>query len=267
MARAAVRSWRLLVDPPGSAAWNMSVDEALLASGSQAQPTFRLYTWCAPSVSLGYRQVRPEWLARCAPLGVEPVRRITGGGAVLHAGDLTYSAVVPRSAGDVPDDLLGSYTWVRGVLLDGLRALGLDARPSRDRAHAARQGVCFSRSTGLEIDLCDVKLVGSAQRRTRSAFLQHGSIRLGDDSELYLRLFGTSPGPPPAGLAGLEAAAVAESIEKALRTALGGDLERGSLNAIERQAARQRAHLRAREPLAVPPLSSSSSSASADRLP
>jgi lipoate-protein ligase A len=252
VARAAVQSWRLLVDPPGSAAWNMSVDEALLACSSEAQPAFRLYTWRAPSVSLGYRQARSDWLERCAALGVEPVRRITGGGAVLHAGDLTYSTVVPRSFGDVPDDLHGSYAWIRAVLLDGLRALGLDARPSRSQAQAERLGVCFSGSTGLEIDLSDVKLVGSAQRRTARAFLQHGSIRMRDDSELYRRLLGTTPGPPPAGLGELEPAAVAESIEKALRTALGGALERSSLSAGERQVARKHALLRAREPLSVP---------------
>ena len=80
--------WRLLLDPPGSAARNMSVDEALLLCVRDARPVLRLYGWSRPSISLGYRQPEPAWLPRCQELGVDQVRRVSGGGTVLHAGDL-----------------------------------------------------------------------------------------------------------------------------------------------------------------------------------
>ena len=103
-------AFRVLLDGPGEAAWNMSVDEALLLEAGRAGPALRLYGWRAPALSLGYRQVAPGWLERCAPLGVEVVRRVTGGGAVLHASDLTYAVVAPTGTRGVPDDLAGSYT-------------------------------------------------------------------------------------------------------------------------------------------------------------
>ena len=180
-----VRPWRLLLDPPASAAWNMSLDEALLECALEQPPTLRFYTWSEPSVSLGYRQAVPAWLERCERLSVPVVRRVSGGGAVLHAGDLTYAVITPLSVRELPGDLRGSYEWIRNVLVDGLRAAGLDVQPSCAETGAERLALCFAGATGLEIELERVKLVGSAQRRTRWGFLQHGSIRLADDSALY----------------------------------------------------------------------------------
>lgn len=241
----------------------MAVDEALLDGGRDTQPTLRLYTWARPSVSLGYREPCPfggstaAWLSRCAGLGVDPVRRVTGGGAVLHAGDLTYAAVVPLDAPGVPSTAHGSYAWLRGVLLAGLRSLGVEAEPSRAASGAERATLCFAGATGNEIELRSAKLVGSAQRRTRAAFLQHGSLRLANDSPLYLALFGSDPGPPPPGLAGLDHEAISEAICKALAAAVAGGLEPGDLTPREHSRARARQAARARDPLAAPTVSSS----------
>ena len=73
----------------------MSLDEALLCACATAAPVLRFYRWARPAVSLGYRQSAPAWLARAEPLGVDTVRRATGGGTVVHVGDLTYSVIVP----------------------------------------------------------------------------------------------------------------------------------------------------------------------------
>ncbi len=109
--------WRLLADGASSAAWNMSVDEALLESSGNAPATLRLYRWTGPAASLGYRQKPPDWLGRAAALGVEVVRRCSGGGTVLHVGDLTYSVTLPSGHAGIPGDLEGSYAWIRARLV------------------------------------------------------------------------------------------------------------------------------------------------------
>lgn len=260
-----VRPWRLLLDPPASAAWNMSLDEALLECALEQPPTLRFYTWSEPSVSLGYRQAAPAWLERCERLSVPVVRRVSGGGAVLHAGDLTYAVITPLSVRELPGDLRGSYEWIRNVLVDGLRAAGLDVQPSRAETGAERLALCFAGATGLEIELERVKLVGSAQRRTRWGFLQHGSIRLADDSALYEALPGQSPAWSP-DLEKLEPGAVQEALCQAFARALGGHLEEGTLADLDLTVATERHAARLRDRLAVPPLSLRRIPGSADTL-
>lgn len=244
-------SWRLLRDPPGPAAWNMAVDEALLLCG--AGPVLRLYGWTRPTVSLGYRRAPPSWLDRCASLGVDVVRRATGGGAVLHAGDLTYAVAAPQGTPELSAGLRASYEWIRARLLEGLGQVGLAVAPSHPADCADRAELCFAGATGMEIDLTGVKLVGSAQRRARAGVLQHGSIRLGDDRALYRALIGSVPGSPSLPPS-TTVAAVAAAIESAFRTALDGGLEASELSPVERAVARERANARRAAPLVAPPL-------------
>jgi lipoate-protein ligase A len=262
--------WRLLRDPPGAAAWNMSVDEALLEHAAESAPTLRLYTWARPALSLGYRQRDRTWLARASAHDLEPVRRCTGGGAVLHTGDLTYAVCAAAGRGELPDGLAASYEWIRSLLLDALATLGLAAQPARASAGADRAAACFAGATGLEIELSGTKLIGSAQRRTPWGFLQHGSIRLRDDSDRHVALFGSAlaaPAPPPEDLATLTQAGLAEAIERAFAKRLAGALEPAELSPSEQRRARERAALRARDPLAVARISSSRAWEYADRLP
>jgi lipoate-protein ligase A len=254
-------SWRLLQDPPGSAAANMSTDEALLLHS--ARPVLRLYTWERPSVSLGYRQSDPAWLARCAAAGVSVVRRVSGGGAVVHAGDLTYAVVAPLGTRQLPGDLRGSFEWIREALVAGLREAGLDARRGTPREGAERLEICFAGATGYEVELAGRKLVGSAQRRTPWGFLQHGSIRLADDGPLYRELLGLEPPLPAADIC---ATLARRSIVRAFERALGERLERSELEPAEVQERMRRTAARAREPLLAPPLVSSRFRPSADRL-
>jgi lipoate-protein ligase A len=246
------RAWRLLLDGPADAAWNMSVDESLLLHAADSAPVLRLYAWREPSVSLGFRQAEPGWLARCDALGVDVVRRVTGGGAVLHAGDLTYSVAAPVDAPGLPSDLRGSYEWIRARLVAGLEAAGLAASPSCARPGADRLELCFAGATGYEIELDGEKLVGSAQRRTRRGFLQHGSIRISDDAALYRALTGNSlAGPkPPA----LDPAALRSAIAASFSAALPAGLELAELSTAEHECARERRAARSHSRLLAPAL-------------
>jgi lipoate-protein ligase A len=242
----------------------MSVDEALLLEARVSGPVLRLYTWREPALSLGYRQTAPSWLPRCDALGVEVVRRVTGGGAVLHAGDLTYSVVAPAGTAELPDDLTGSYEWIRARLLEGLRATGLAARAAQARAGAERLDLCFAGATGFEVELGGAKLIGSAQRRTAHGLLQHGSIRISDDSALYRALTGTAPenAPPP----GLEASSLRQALIASFEAALAAPLETAALSPAERALAEGRRVQRRLDRLVAPALSLRRSPERADRV-
>jgi lipoate-protein ligase A len=258
------RAWRLLIDEPGEARWNMSVDEALLLEAEEAGPALRLYGWRAPAVSLGYRQRAPSWLSRCDAYGIETVRRITGGGAVLHAGDLTYAVIAPIGTAELPDDLAGSYDWIRTRLLEGLERAGFAGHAARAVDGAARYELCFAGATGFEVELDGQKLIGSAQRRTAHGLLQHGSIRIADDSALYRSLTGDSPAPAPP--PGLEADALIPALVASFREALGGRLDDATLSSAERTRAEARMAQRRLDPLAAPALSLRRTVEAADRV-
>lgn len=256
--------FRVLQDGPGEAAWNMSVDEALLLEAAVSGPALRFYTWRAPSLSLGYRQAAPAWLARSGELGVEVVRRVTGGGAVLHAGDLTYAVIAPPGTRGLPDDLAGSYAWIRSRLLEALHAAGFAARAARARAGAERLDLCFAGATGYEVELGGRKLIGSAQRRTPFGLLQHGSIRIADDSALYRALTGSAPAPAPP--AGIDADVLREALLESFAGALGCPLEPALLSPAERTRAEAHLTQRRRDRLAAPALSLRRFPEAADRV-
>ncbi len=175
-------AWRLLVDAPAGGAWNMAVDEMLLdrvATGAAA-PTLRFYQWMPPCLSLGYFQpIDVVDLDGCRALGVDVVRRPTGGRAILHDRELTYSVALPASVLGHDGGVLPSYYRLSLALQDGLRRLGVpatlapEATASGPTAHGP---VCFDRPSAHEILLEGRKLVGSAQMRRGGGILQHGSI-------------------------------------------------------------------------------------------
>jgi len=175
-------AWRLLVDAPAGGAWNMAVDEMLLdrvATGAAA-PTLRFYQWMPPCLSLGYFQpIDVVDVDGCRALGVDVVRRPTGGRAILHDRELTYSVALPASVLGHDDGVLPSYYRLSLALQDGLRRLGVpvtlapEATASGPTVHGP---VCFDRPSAHEILLEGRKLVGSAQMRRGGGILQHGSI-------------------------------------------------------------------------------------------
>jgi len=187
--------WRFIDSGPASAAQNMAKDEGLLreAITPGAFPVLRFYTWSPPAVSLGRFQDKERAVnaEACRQRGFDIVRRITGGRAVLHYDELTYS-VIARSDSDLfPNDILGTYKVIATGLLAGLRELGIIAEMvSRSGRHAGmvksgpQEPACFSSPSWYELLVKGRKIIGSAQRRVGGAFLQHGSILIGYDPAL-----------------------------------------------------------------------------------
>jgi len=177
----AADTWRLLLDKAASGAWNMAVDEVLLdaVAAGTAPPTLRFYEWTPPCLSLGYFQPFDVIdVDGCRALGVDVVRRPTGGRAILHDRELTYSVVLPAAVLGQDGGVLPSYYRLSLALQDGLRRLGVPATlaPESAGSSAAHGPVCFDRPSAHEILLHGRKLVGSAQMRRGGGLLQHGSI-------------------------------------------------------------------------------------------
>jgi len=171
------REWRLIVDGPADAATNMARDEALLVSAAGGGPaTLRFYTWRPWAFSIGYFQHYSEFAAHASG-GIPVVRRLTGGGAIYHADEITYSIVGPFGLCGFPRKAADIFEKIHRALAEGLRDLGVDARLSD--APAGRSPVmCFSRPQKYDIIAGGRKIVGSAQRRYKGCFLQHGSLPL-----------------------------------------------------------------------------------------
>jgi lipoyl(octanoyl) transferase len=190
---------QILVDPPARSTWNMAVDEALLdEAATHGVMTLRLYQWSEPTLSLGYFQPLAERRKHAPSAGCPIVRRSSGGGAILHDRELTYSLAVPathplaRDAGQLydavhnvlidciaTDEMLGEYGPTILRLWDGVQA----ALAENDSF------LCFERRSDGDIVVQRQidgprghKVVGSAQRRRRGAVLQHGSVLLESSS-------------------------------------------------------------------------------------
>ena len=159
----------------------MAVDEVLLegVAAGTTPPTLRFYEWTPQCLSLGYFQpIDVVDVAGCRALGVEVVRRPTGGRAILHDRELTYSVALPASVLGHDGGVLPSYYRLSLALQDGLRRLGVPATlaPESAAGGPVHGPVCFDRPSAHEILLHGRKLVGSAQMRRGGGILQHGSI-------------------------------------------------------------------------------------------
>ena len=203
--------WRLLVTPPLRGAANMALDEALMARArASGEAVLRVYQWAAPTLSFGRNQTaRGAYdAARAAERGVDVVRRPTGGRALLHHREVTYSVTAPATDAE---PLGAAYARINRLLLDGLRRLGVpDARLAAPAGRSPLPGAapCFETPTAGELVAgggAGAKLVGSAQYRERGALLQHGSILVDDDQTTLLAELATRPFtdvPHPATLRG-----------------------------------------------------------------
>lgn len=178
--------WRLLVTPAQRGAWNMAVDEAILEHiGRRESPaTLRLFAWEPACLSLGQAQPYADVdEQRLAARGWDVVRRPTGGRAILHTDELTYSVIASADEPAVAGTLLESYNRLAAGLLHAVRSLGLAAdlktgpREAVDRSNP----VCFEAPSAYEITVAGRKLIGSAQARRKDGVLQHGSLPLCGD--------------------------------------------------------------------------------------
>ncbi len=181
------QSWRLIVTPPLPGAENMAIDEALLRTfdPESSLPVLRLYGWNPPALSLGRFQKAAEVLdlERCRADGVAIVRRVTGGGVIYHADELTYSLVC--APGQIPpaSSVKDSFRVLTGFLLAFYRRLGLDVAYAADAAPEGvrlgeRTAFCFAGRESFDILAAGRKIGGNAQRRLKGVIFQHGSIPL-----------------------------------------------------------------------------------------
>ena len=189
---------------PGS--WNMAVDETLLESAiDDGVATLRWYTWREPTVSLGYFQREDEILGDARLAKLPRVRRLSGGGTLVHDHELTYSLTLPGSQRLIerPIEL---YRLVHLAFVEVLRGRGVDLDLRGPTVKRSEEPVlCFAREDEHDLVLKGHKVLGSAQRRRRGAILQHGGLLL-RASSITPELPGIGDLCPAADLAGLAAA-------------------------------------------------------------
>jgi lipoyl(octanoyl) transferase len=185
---------RLLFDPPQSGAWNMAVDEAMLAEAvTSGTASLRFYEWNEPTLSLGYFQKYADRATHPASVEAACIRRQSGGGAIMHDHELTYSLTLPKSH-PLSSDAQTLYKAVHGTIVAVLRrhlpegvspsqlytydadsTLPVETEPFLCFARRSRGDILFAAESPGAATVTH-KIVGSAQRRNRGAVLQHGSI-------------------------------------------------------------------------------------------
>jgi lipoate-protein ligase A len=171
---------RIVIDMvPSSGSWNMAVDATLLDSAVHNDAcTLRFYQWQEPTLSLGYFQSVNDVPSEL-PLSQLPlVRRLSGGGAIVHHHELTYSCAIPASH-PLAREPFSIYLQVHAAIIGVLGELGLSAE-FRGAIHSERSAEfqCFSRGDSFDVVIGTDKVLGSAQRRRKGAVLQHGSLIL-----------------------------------------------------------------------------------------
>lgn len=186
--------WRMKIDGLQTAEFNMAEDSELLARCEQGliPPTMRVYGWSEPSISLGYSQNAEAELdmERCRELGIPVVRRPTGGRALLHYNELTYAVVAPVTLAPFNRGLKATFQAISEALVLSLEELDVqcDINTSKQRSGPVRSPACYASLNHCEITVDGKKLVGSAQKRTSKAFLQHGSLVIESDHDLFTSL-------------------------------------------------------------------------------
>lgn len=227
---------------PCPGAMNMGIDEAVMGAVSRGEspPTLRLYTWDPPCVTVGYFQsLEAEVdLAACKAAGVDAVRRLTGGGAVFHDKEITYSVILPLGHELACEDVLESYRRICSGLIAGLRALGVEAsfEPINDIGVGGR------------------KISGNAQTRREAVLLQHGTVLLALEPERMFSLLKVPAEKLKGKLAmelrervtsldavlGREVSAVeaARALARGFAEAWGAELEEGALSGKESEEAK-----------------------------
>lgn len=197
--------WRAIAHEPAEGAWNMAVDEAIferVAAGA-APPTLRLYGWTPGTLSIGFNQ--GEVLTSGLRLDAVPapvVRRVTGGRAIYHDRELTYSVVCAADDPHFGGTVWETYLKISACLVAALRAIGIDAGVAGLRGGGEALGYgspregspsCFSTPSPHEIAVGGAKIAASAQRRARGTILQHGSILVDFAPERLAAVLGLDP--------------------------------------------------------------------------
>ena len=195
-----MKQWAFIDSGERSPSYNMALDEALLKWHSEGviPPVIRFYGWNPPTLSIGYfqRLERDINMEAVKNHGLGFVRRPTGGRAVLHDKEVTYSVIVTEDYPEMPSTVTEAYRVISEGLLIGFQKLGLDAYfavPETDEEkaelRAPRSGVCFDSPSYYELVVEGRKVAGSAQTRQKGVILQHGSILLDIDEDKLFDCF------------------------------------------------------------------------------
>lgn len=185
-------TWRLIESGHMDGVTNMAIDEAVARyadkNDTKISPTLRTYGWQPFTISLGFHQSFEEInLQQCRKDGIDVVKRPTGGRAILHATELTYSVVIPNHSMFFDNSIVKVYGVISKAIVAGLNELGVDVEfePAQTMPKNYSKGklstLCFATSIQHEIGWQGRKLVGSAQRRIGETILQHGSILIGPE--------------------------------------------------------------------------------------
>jgi lipoate-protein ligase A len=236
----------------------MAVDEALarFVREGKSPPVLRVYEWTGPSVTIGcFQKMDSINLSYCAETEIPIVRRVTGGRAVLHDQELTYSFSAPTGNGPFADGLINSYKKISRAFCRAISMFGIspEARTVRiPEAGTVRNPLCFHSASFAEITIENRKIVGSAQKRWRDGLLQQGSIPYSFDEEKTKRVFDIR-GPVKLGermtglkelLPGLDIGRFREAVKVSFQEVFQTTLVPSSLSREEHLLARELENLR-----------------------
>jgi lipoyl(octanoyl) transferase len=249
-------SWRFIDTGPLDGPTNMAVDEALLDCFDPAtsSPVFRLYGWNPPAFSIGRFQDAGQVLnlEKCRSAQIAVVRRITGGGLIYHADELTYAIVCTPNHIPPASSVKDSFRVLTSFLLSFYEKLGLDPCYAADHFPAGtrlgeRTPICFAGRESYDILIEGRKIGGNAQRRLKNVIFQHGSLPLGNSLNAAARFLMNPPAELDKGTAGLAELGVAvphaeltELLRASVRDSFGGALILSGLTDEEEESA---AHL------------------------
>ena len=193
-----VNPWRLIIEEsPRSGPSNMAIDQAIAeaCAAGNSPPTLRFYQWQPPAISIGRHQDVAEIdHERVAELGYEIVRRSTGGRAILHIDELTYSVAASKEHPLMHGGIMDSYLRISNALLAGLQKLNVAADKAGSDVRAGKDvsAACFEVPSAYEISVGQRKLLGSAQSRRAGYVLQHGTLPLTGDVTRLISLLALS---------------------------------------------------------------------------
>lgn len=197
-----VEKWRLIDSGPCDAFYNMALDEAIATESRRvsAPPTLRLYGWDRASVTLGcFQKTSDINIEFCNSHNIPIVRRPTGGRALLHGDELTYSFSAKTDSGPFSHGLLDSYRRIGLAFSIAFKKIGItaEARNTREKGRVlSKSPLCFQSSSYGEILVEDMKLMGSAQKRWNNGLLQQGSIPYLSEEEKLQGIFGAEKTAP-----------------------------------------------------------------------